>query len=74
VVKFTPAQVTIYSVVAGGGAALIGGAIGVPLLLRARKTWDKTMWVAWLEGGEGAGKGQGEGGWREGRGLGRGRG
>lgn len=43
VVKFTPAQVTIYSVVAGGGAALIGGAIGVPLLLRARKTWDKTM-------------------------------
>lgn len=31
------------SVVAGGGAALLGALIGVPLLLRQIKVWDTTM-------------------------------
>lgn len=31
------------SVVAGAGAALIGGAIGVPMLLKQIKVWDETM-------------------------------
>ena len=31
------------SVVAGGGAALLGALIGVPLLLRQIKVWDTNM-------------------------------
>jgi hypothetical protein len=31
------------SAVAGGASALLGAAIGVPLLLRQLKTWDATM-------------------------------
>lgn len=41
--KGTIAQVSTYSVVAGAGAAVIGGIIGIPLLLRARKRWDATL-------------------------------
>lgn len=28
---------------AGGGAAVIGGAVGIPLLLKQAKVWDETM-------------------------------
>lgn len=31
------------SAAAGGGAAVLGAAIGVPLLFRQLKTWDATM-------------------------------
>jgi hypothetical protein len=31
------------SAVGGVGAALIGAVVGVPLLIRQRKVWEKTM-------------------------------
>jgi hypothetical protein len=33
----------ILCAVAGGGAALLGGAIGIPLLFRQAKVWNDTM-------------------------------
>lgn len=43
VFKTSALMIFVYSLVAGAGAAVIGGLVGVPLLLRARKKWDQTM-------------------------------
>lgn len=43
VFKASATEIVLYSLAAGGGAALIGGVVGVPLLLKARKKWDVTI-------------------------------
>jgi hypothetical protein len=43
IVKLEVTTSLLISAVSGAGAAIIGGAIGVPLLFRQRKVWEATM-------------------------------
>jgi len=37
------ADIHVYASFPGAGAALVGAAVGIPLLLKAKKGWDQTM-------------------------------